>query len=153
MDRQRQGFILDKIRAMEEGCYNHGLSLTMQRRVILGNLASREDHPTADQIYNSIRHEVRGISRTTVYRVLDAFARIGLIQKISNPDAKSRFDANTERHHHAICSKCGKIMDIHERDKFTLSKAELYGFVVKDYSINFVGVCNECNPPTPAEIQ
>src|SRR5512138_3968960 len=112
MYEQREKFISEKLRLMEELCKKHKLSLTVQRRAILENLSSRTDHPTADQIYAAIQDRVSGISRTTVYRVLETFVHLGLAQKISNPEAKARFDADTRRHHHAACLSCEKVIDI-----------------------------------------
>lgn len=139
-------FVLAKIRLMEERCRENGLSLTIQRRAILENLSSRKDHPTADQIYAAIQDRIAGVSRTTVYRVLETFVQLGLAQKISNPEAKARFDANTSRHHHAACVSCEIVLDIEPSlfPDIDLSKADLKGFQIFDCSIVAVGLCNEC---------
>jgi Fur family peroxide stress response transcriptional regulator len=91
-----------KEKELEQICREHGLSMTIQRRAILENLVGRNDHPTADQIYDSIKDQLKGISRTTVYRVLETLVSVGLARKISNPESKARFDADTSRHHHAL---------------------------------------------------
>lgn len=140
-------FVSTKIRLMEERCRKNGLSLTIQRRAILENLSSRKDHPTADQIYAAIQDRVKGVSRTTVYRVLETFVQLGLAQKISNPEAKARFDADTSRHHHAACISCEKVIDIDSSylPDIDLSRADLKGFQVFDCSIVAVGLCSECS--------
>ena len=107
-----QDYISSKVKLMEERCRKNRLSLTVQRRTILENLSSRTDHPTADQIYAAIQDRITGVSRTTVYRVLETFVQLGLAKKISNPEAKARFDADTSRHHHAACVACEKVIDI-----------------------------------------
>lgn len=140
-------FVTAKIRLMEERCRKNGLSLTIQRRAILENLASRKDHPTADQIYAAIQDKVSGVSRTTVYRVLETFVQLGLAQKISNPEAKARFDADTSRHHHASCVSCEKVIDINPSHlpDIDLSKSDLKGFQVFDCSIVAIGLCKDCS--------
>lgn len=140
-------FVSLKLKLMEERCRKNGLSLTVQRRAILENLSSRKDHPTADQIYAAIQDRVTGVSRTTVYRVLETFVQLGLAQKISNPDAKARFDADTSRHHHASCLECEKIIDIESSalPEIDLSHADLKGFDVFDCSVVAVGLCKECS--------
>lgn len=140
-------FVSTKIRLMEERCRKNGLSLTIQRRAILENLSSRKDHPTADQIYAAIQDRVKGVSRTTVYRVLETFVQLGLAQKISNPEAKARFDADTSRHHHAVCSSCEKVIDIDSSSlpDIDLSRADLKGFQILDCSMVAVGLCSECS--------
>lgn len=140
-------FISAKLKLMEERCRKNRLSLTVQRRAILENLASRVDHPTADQIYASIQDRIAGVSRTTVYRVLETFVQLGLAQKISNPEAKARFDADTSRHHHASCLVCEKIIDIDAQQlpDIDLGNVELDGFKVFDCSVVAVGLCSDCS--------
>ena len=139
-------FVASKLKLMEERCRKNGLSLTVQRRAILENLSSRTDHPTADQIYAAIQDRIAGVSRTTVYRVLETFVQLGLAQKISNPEAKARFDADTSRHHHATCLECEKIIDIDGSvlPDIDLSRVDLKGFEVFDCSVVAVGLCKDC---------
>jgi Fur family peroxide stress response transcriptional regulator len=146
MATNRQHFISEKLSTMEERCRKNGLSLTVQRRAVLENLASRTDHPTADQIYGAIKGRVSGLSRTTVYRVLETFVKLGLAQKISNPEAKARFDADTRRHHHAVCFECEDVIDViaENCDSLDLGECDLRGFEVVDYSMVFVGRCKAC---------
>jgi len=145
IDKQNE-FVSLKLKLMEERCREHGFSLTVQRRAILENLASRKDHPTADQIYAAIQDKIAGVSRTTVYRVLDTFVQLDLAQKISNPEAKARFDADTSRHHHASCVQCEKIVDIDSSvlPDIDLSRADLQGFEIFDCSFVAVGLCSDC---------
>jgi len=145
MCEQRKKFIADKLQLMEERCKKNRLSLTVQRRAILENLSSRTDHPTADQIYAAIQDRVSGISRTTVYRVLETFVQLGLAQKISNPEAKARFDADTRRHHHAICINCEEVTDIYSDALDSIPLPDTGpDFDVLDYSVNFTGLCRNC---------
>lgn len=145
MCEQREKFISEKLNLMEERCKQNKLSLTVQRRAILENLSSRTDHPTADQIYAAIQGRISGISRTTVYRVLETFVQLGLAQKISNPEAKARFDADTRRHHHAICIKCEEVIDIYSDELSSIALPEVEtDFEILDYSVNFIGVCRSC---------
>jgi Fur family peroxide stress response transcriptional regulator len=147
VDSQEKEFVAMKLKLMEERCRENGLSLTVQRRAILANLASRKDHPTADQIYSAIQDKIAGVSRTTVYRVLETFVQLELAQKISNPEAKARFDADTSRHHHAACLACEKVIDIDDSalPDIDLSRADLEGFEVFDCSVVAVGLCHDCS--------
>jgi Fur family peroxide stress response transcriptional regulator len=145
MDKQRENFILEKLRLMEERCRKNKLSLTAQRRAVMENLASRTDHPTADQIYGAIQGSVKGLSRTTVYRVLETFVQLGLARKISNPEARARFDADTTRHHHAACNNCEEVVDIYSDTLDNLSIPSVVpDFDVLDFSVSFTGLCSKC---------
>lgn len=140
-----------KCRELETVCRNRGLGLTIQRRAILESLASRTDHPTADQVHEDISNRLKGVSRTTVYRVLETFVSLGIAKKISNPESKARFDADTSRHHHMSCIKCGSVIDLHEPG---LNNIELppdinAEFEIIDYSITFTGLCRHCRARRP----
>ena len=131
---------------LEHVCREHGLALTVQRRIILETLAARTDHPTADQVYDAVKVVVRGVSRTTVYRVLETFVGLGVVAKVSNPQARARFDADTGRHHHLICTGCDTVMDCHdERLNRIEVPAEIdAGFEVRDFSLAITGLCECC---------
>lgn len=143
---QKNQFKESKLQALEDGCRQNGFAMTVQRRVIMEALAERTDHPTADQLYDTVKGRLRGISRTTVYRVLETLVGIGVAQKISNPEAKARFDADTDRHHHAVCSQCQRVSDVHDSrlNSLPMPASEIGGFAITDYSINFSGLCADC---------
>ncbi len=139
-------FAQQKEQEFELLCSRQGLSQTTQRRMILLTLARRKDHPTADQIYEELKGQFKGLSRTTVYRVLETFVRIGLVQKTTSLDAKARFDADTGRHHHITCIECGEVVDLHDPmlNRIDLPDEKTSGYKLLDYSIAFTGICAQC---------
>ncbi|WP_243372727.1 transcriptional repressor [Geotalea sp. SG265] len=134
---------LDQLHAL---CRAKGLPLTVQRTVIMDALAARTDHPTADEIYEEVKPLLTGVSRTTVYRVLEAFVAHGLVQKIGSSAAKAHFDADVARHHHLECIRCGAISDIPHCEAYDipLPSSEGNRHQVLDYAIHFRGVCARC---------
>jgi Fur family peroxide stress response transcriptional regulator len=135
-----------KIDELEYLCRKRHGRLTWQRHAVLESLASRRDHPTADQVYADVRTAVPGISKTTVYRVLDTLVELGLASRVSHPRAVVRFDAETKRHDHILCVQCGALADL-EAAALELSQFEgstVGGFEVTDYSVYFRGVCPAC---------
>ncbi len=136
----------EKIQQLEATCRARGLSLTHQRRALLEALARRKDHPTADQIFDELKERLTGLSRTTVYRILETFVRVGLVAKISSPQAKARFDADTRRHHHVSCVQCGEVTDlvVSDFDLPDLPESHSSGYRLYDYAITFSGLCPRC---------
>jgi Fur family transcriptional regulator, peroxide stress response regulator len=139
-------FVEGKISSIESLCRERGLALTVQRRMILENLASRADHPTADQIYDAVKERIRGLSRTTVYRVLETFVLLGVVTKVSNPQSKARFEADMEHHHHLICIGCKTVMDCRDMrlDGIEVPTEVGDGFVVSNFSLAITGLCGSC---------
>jgi len=126
-------------------CRRHSLPLTVQRRVVLDELSRRSDHPTADEVYGGVRKKMPEISRTTVYRVLEAFVGIGVVRRVCHPGSSSRYETRMHRHHHLICLQCEAIVDLESPalDKLPLPKVSS-GFTIEDYSVQFRGICRDC---------
>ena len=130
----------------ERRCREQGLSLTAQRRLVYQCLAGRRDHPTADQVFEETRRALPEISKATVYRVLETLVEVGVVRKVNHPDSAARFDGNPRRHHHLVCTACGRIADVEETGLKLRIPAGISGgrFKITDYSINFQGVCAPC---------
>jgi Fur family transcriptional regulator, peroxide stress response regulator len=131
---------------LESACRAEGLPVTMQRRAIFELLEGRTDHPTADQVWEAARARMPGLSRTTVYRVLDTFVRLGLVVRTPHPGSAVRFDPRTERHHHLVCTACGRVVDVESKrlDGMTLPDPAAFGFEIEDFSVHMRGVCAAC---------
>jgi Fur family peroxide stress response transcriptional regulator len=132
----------------EAQCRERGLALTIQRRAVFEELDGRRDHPTADQIYEALKRRLAGLSRTTIYRVLETLVEAGFARRVHHPDAVARFDPMTERHHHMVCDRCGSVHDVADASLPALSLPPVVaaGFSVRDYSISFTGLCPDCQP-------
>lgn len=83
-----------------------------QREAILLELQQRYDHPTADQIYYTLKNKYPELSLGTVYRNLGFLADHGDILKLDFGDGTFHYDGNITQHVHFICKECGHIQDI-----------------------------------------
>jgi Fur family peroxide stress response transcriptional regulator len=130
---------------LAEACRRQGLPLTQQRRVVLELLVASAAHPTADELFGAAQQVLPGVSRTTIYRVLETLVELGLARRVAHPGGSVRFDARTDRHHHLICTGCGRVRDLDAPALDRLSPpGGLGGFEVQDYSVHFSGLCREC---------
>lgn len=137
----------ERLQHFKELCRQRRLSLTVQRRVIFEAILDRRDHPTADQVYDQVKDRIPGVSRTTVYRVLETLVEMGAVTKACSPGAATRFDPMTHRHHHLFCVKCDKLIDLeddHLNAVIKLSDVQTRLFQITDYSVHFRGVCAAC---------
>lgn len=117
-----------------------------QRDLILKELCNRHDHPTANDIYKSVRQVLPNISLGTVYRNLNQLADNGIIMRIPQPDSSNRFDGNISMHYHICCKKCGSVQDIDSENlnEFSAMIMENYGFEVDCSDIIINGICSRC---------
>jgi Fur family peroxide stress response transcriptional regulator len=122
------------------------VALTVQRRVVFQAVLERDDHPTADQVLETVKDRVPGISRTTVYRVLDTLAEMGVIRRLHHAGVSSRFDGKMHRHHHLVCKVCHKVIDLEDRklDRLHVSHVSSEGFEIEDFSVHLIGTCPAC---------
>jgi Fur family transcriptional regulator, peroxide stress response regulator len=132
---------------LEAACRAHGLPVTVQRRRIFEVLAGRTDHPTPDQVYAAVKETLPGVSRTTVYRVLETLVRVGVLGKALSPGGASRVDPRTSRHHHLVCQRCERLFDVAEEaveHRIRPPDVRRRGFAIHGYSIYFTGLCAAC---------
>ena len=135
-----------RVAGFEAECRKRGLAVTVQRRTVFEALSARRDHPTADQVYDAVKGRIPGLSRTTVYRVLDALVEAGFVRKVHHAGGVARFDPVTHRHHHLVCEACGRLVDLDDAavPALRLPEARGSGFRIKDYSVSFLGLCGAC---------
>ena len=75
-------------------------------------LAGTKAHPSAEQLYLSLKEVYPNISKTTVYSNLAKLRDDGAVVCVAVVDGRERFDANTMAHPHFICSCCGSVLDL-----------------------------------------
>lgn len=135
------------IRQFEAACRARGLPVTVQRRRIFEALLGRTDHPTPDQVHAAVKEMLPGVSRTTVYRVLETLVGLGVLAKACSPSAATRVDPRTHRHHHLVCQRCDRLVDVEDaavEHRIRPPDVRREGFAIHTYSIYFTGLCAAC---------
>jgi Fur family peroxide stress response transcriptional regulator len=120
--------------------------ITPQRYAILEHLIEHRDHPTADEVYQALADRFPNMSVATVYNNLRLFVKIGFVQEMKYGDSSSRFDFSSRRHYHAICNKCGKIVDFYYPglEDVEMAAGQLTGFTISEHRLEVYGICPEC---------
>jgi Fur family transcriptional regulator, peroxide stress response regulator len=138
--------IAKALKDFESLCRRAGIPVTVQRRAVLQAVLERDDHPTAEQVLDVVKDRIPGISRTTVYRVLDTLAELGVIRRLQHTGSLARFDGRIQRHHHLICNKCRKVIDLEDNklNRISVSHISAEGFEIEDFSVHLMGICQEC---------
>jgi len=91
-----------------------GFKLTPQRLAILEFLDGNKSHPSAEEIYRAVSAKFPTMSFATVYNTLETMRKREKILELTIDPDKKRFDPNPTPHHHLICIRCKRIVDIHE---------------------------------------
>src|SRR5687768_7386969 len=123
------------------------LGLTRQRKVVLRVIREADEHLTANEVFSASKELLPSISFATVYNSLRYLKDAGHIAEISFGNGASRFDSMTSRHDHAICTKCGKLVDM-ELDlpeELVRLAAEYSKFKPESLELTLRGLCPECS--------
>ncbi|MBN2430278.1 MAG: transcriptional repressor [Acidobacteria bacterium] len=120
--------------------------MTRQRQIILEELRRCRSHPTADQLFETVRQRLPRISLGTVYRNLEILSDMGMVRKVETAGAPRRFDGDLEAHFHARCMECGAIHDLlpEHAAKVRVTLPACASFRITGYQLEFTGVCAEC---------
>jgi Fe2+ or Zn2+ uptake regulation protein len=125
----------------------HGHSMTAQRRLLLELLRDAEGHIDAKELYRRASARDESISPATIYRSLNLFKELGLIDEIRLGKIRCYYEIKqSPEHQHLVCQGCGKVIEFQnpyfqklieavQRERgFKITKAELY----------LEGYCPEC---------
>ena len=125
--------------------------LTPQREKIVEILVENEDkHLSAEELYFILKEKTPDIGIATVYRTLDIFYELKILEKISFSNGVSKYhfrqSVDDELHHHLICTNCNSIEKVSNPifNKLIEYMKKEYSFEVQDNSLSFYGTCANC---------
>jgi Fur family peroxide stress response transcriptional regulator len=122
-------------------------TLHANARAVLEVLRETDTHPTALELYHKVRLLRPHIGLATVYRILHQLTEQKLICEIGR-DAECRYDANTSRHDHAICTECGALLDVPVEVQIASESlrraAQSAGLELSSHEVRMYGRCQAC---------
>lgn len=99
-----------------------GLRKTPQRDAIVEIIFAKDEHFTAEELYERVRKANSNASRATLYRTLSLLEEAGLLHEIDLGGDQKTYDPNfvdSPSHNHLICIDCGKVVEF-ENDNIEL---------------------------------
>jgi Fur family ferric uptake transcriptional regulator len=124
-----------------------GHPLTYQRRLLLDMLSDSEGHLNAKELYRRAIERDESISQATVYRSLNLFKELGLIDEMRLGGLRCYYETKqASDHQHLICQGCGKILEFQTPHFQKLIEAvwREHGFKVTKAELYLEGYCQEC---------
>ncbi|ABR49735.1 ferric uptake regulator, Fur family [Alkaliphilus metalliredigens QYMF] len=123
-----------------------GCKITPQRLAVFQALKKRKDHPNAESIYKDLEAAYPTMSLATIYKSLELFIDLGLIQVINVGENSFRYDGNNEVHSHLICSQCARVEDLDNSifQNSIPSVQEISNYKVEKQQFCFYGHCPTC---------
>jgi Fur family ferric uptake transcriptional regulator len=121
----------------------NGQSVTTTRLAVFEALSGQEPLSMHELV-----ERVRSADRASVYRTIDLFERLGIVQRLNTGwkykvELSDKFAAH---HHHLTCTHCGATTPMNEAELETVIDrlARNHGFRPMAHQIEIQGICNNC---------
>ena len=126
---------------LEQRCINAGLKMTGPRKTILKVLGESVDHPSVEVVYERAKAIDASISIATVYRTLNMLDELDLVMRHEFNESFSRYETNTEHHHHLIDLETGQVIEFQNAALEELKEriAREMGFELVDHRLELYG--------------
>ena len=126
---------------------NAGFRATTPRRHLFSLLFKEREPLTIQEMAKKLA--LRNIDQVTVYRMVDAFKKAGMIREVNLRGEHPRYELEDEHdHHHIVCTSCEKVEDftdlVHESiGKRVLAKSKSFKQIT-GHSFDLYGLCKTC---------
>ncbi|MDP0494665.1 MAG: Fur family transcriptional regulator [Verrucomicrobiota bacterium JB024] len=141
MPKRKDSLLESLIRCIRES----PLRLTKKRELILSALLTSDRPVSAMQIRE--RASLPEGDLVTVYRTLEAFLTIGIVQRVPLENGACLYEVTAphDHHHHFVCRCCHKTerLDLCLSDELE-RRAQAIGFKQVAHVMEVYGVCPEC---------
>lgn len=123
-----------------------GLRATPQRVAIV-RAVLEDNHPTAADVFETVRKDFPTMGLGTVYATLNTMSQRGLLNPLPGPDAV-RFDPNLSPHANLVCVRCASIIDMDNCgdivEQLRERAARGLGFAYTTQRLDLYGTCAAC---------
>lgn len=122
--------------------------ITGQRALLLDLIRQSYGHLDADELYRKARQKHQRLSLSTVYRNLQLFKKLGLIDEHHFAEEHHHYEAKpASEHQHLLCLNCGKIVeiDLPLSQQFRDDIGKQYNFEIIEFEVHMSGLCSNCN--------
>ncbi len=132
---------------------DNGYKTTSQRTLVYEVLSeNKNQHLSTEEVYELIKKKNSNMGIATIYRTLQLFEEIGLVYKHNFDDGCSRYEIlspnsnEVHQHHHLLCKKCGRIIEVKEDLMNSLEEMieKQYNFEILNHVVKFTGICDLC---------
>lgn len=123
------------------------LRATPARLAVMNFLEKTSQPVDINSVINYLNAEEVKTDPATVFRIMNALTQKGITTLIEFQEGKTRYElSNKEDHHHLVCENCGRVEDIEDNVIPALEKhiEEKHNFLVKRHSLEFYGLCVDC---------
>ena len=130
-----------------------GYRLTEPRRAVAELVAARDGHFTANDLIEDARAQDLGIGRATIFRALDLFTELDVLERIDLPSGDHAYvPCEPEgHHHHIVCELCGGVTEVEDLSLVAAIEEiqRRTGWQVETHRLELYGRCPTCRDGRP----
>lgn len=125
------------------------MRITPARRLLLQFILDNKSRQLSmEEFQEFIDKQLAGVDRSSIYRNIDVFQKLDIIQELNLPTKGKRYQYVLDRkvHHFYICKSCGKANRGNEElfKKIESALKDVHGFSKANLSVVFYGLCSKC---------
>lgn len=121
---------------------------TPERFAILKAVWCQDHHFTADELHEALEADCYHVSRATVFNTIDILVDSGVVQRHKFGNGKNVYEAAKGSHLHLICTRCGKVRELTDKDNALASmianRCRSSSFEPAYTNAYIHGVCGQC---------
>lgn len=124
-----------------------GHRLTAPRRRVAELLGERSGTFTAADLLDDADRRSLPIGRATVFRALDLFTDLGLLERIDLPSGEHAYVVcEPLHHHHVVCSVCGRQTEVDDAgvQAIVAEMERRTGYRIDQHRLELFGTCPAC---------
>lgn len=129
-----------------------GYFVTRPRNLVAQLVVDHPGHFTASELLLEAKRRRLPLGRATVFRALEVFERLGLVERIDLPDRGHAYVAcRPAHHHHVVCTRCGRSSEVADLGFGAIAGAveEQTGFALDSHRVELFGLCPACRSDAP----
>lgn len=103
-------------------------------------------HVTADDLVDRVQQHHPDVHRSTVYRTLEAFESIGVVDHVHLGHGRAIYHLTDEGHQHLVCEGCARVIEVPDDVVASVSRSlsKRYGFTMRARHFAVLGRCADC---------
>ena len=125
----------------------HHMRKTPERYAIYERVLAMPHHFFIEDLYGEMDAAGYHVSRATVYNTVNMLVDAGLVRKHQFGNAPAQYEKTSSpaRHHHLVCTSCGKIKEITMPEiDLCLQQRTFRGFTPQYSDLKIYGICRQC---------
>jgi Fur family ferric uptake transcriptional regulator len=142
---------MDNGKKIMDALRKRGNKITPQRRTTIEVILTLgKQHFSVEELYQGVKEINPEVGMSTIYRTVQILEEMELITKRNFDDGFARYELcemdEKHWHHHLICLKCGKVIEMQDEYLETFEKEieEKKGFIIMNHELIVYGYCSDC---------